>query len=832
MSSSASSTSGNVLVTTTITGVILVVAFLIVHDVFRRIFKRNYEYRSLLNSYLDFVDYNGRRVWVPDRTPNKWPLSWIPATYSVEISDIATHVSLDAAVYLQFYKSSARLYLMIAILTCTTLIPAYMTGGYKDLDPDDPAYVDGILITTMTNVDPGSRSVLWLTFLMEVFVMATVYAWYYYDYVKFAWLARRKFARRTPENFAVLVSDIPDEMRSEEALYALFDRLYPGEVAKVYYYTERSYIDRMKIFYRKALEKKERAMYVCVHSAKKLKGQHPTQKIGGNKCKCGCKRKVPKDVVDRIEYWGEEQERLWTYIHEAQRNPAPEKSKDTGGAIVIFNSIHTASMAAQTQLWYRKSELGVMRAPQPAAVRWWKFKMPYRAKIPWSITTFFLNVLIIIAYSPISLFVSALSSIPSLVQIPGLEWLSFLLSWPQWILNLIQGLVPPLLLALFSVLISLLQRLIITRGRHFGQQEVEDRLRNYYTAFLFVAHFFYVLIGGSVFDQLSLFFQTGEFDWEQLASVIPAQSIFFMNYVLYNACFSFPYLFSGLVRLMQRWWIIYGLVVLPKTEREWRRVDGGMSSFFLYFKFYGLGMVVNLICIVYSTVAPVINLFAVLYFTLAFWVCKYQMCFTQYNAWSAEGYYFHGVFAFNVVSLFIKQFFMIFLFTLNGAAVQATLEAIFFVSSIAIFTVIRSRFGRISRYGSIASIFDSYGKTIGAEDYLPKRYLKAYIPPSLQRLPDPYDLSGLTAEEAEAHGLDLEFKNNVHDPQYGTRLTRDEHGCPLEKLERKLDDPEEDAGVLITDYTLDPASAPRSQPSSKTQSAVMAKIPSKIEDEK
>jgi hypothetical protein len=43
---------------------------------------------------------------------------------------------------------------------------------------------------------------------------------------------RSKSRWQRPENFTVIVRDIPPEM-SEEALMTLFERVYPGEVAHV-----------------------------------------------------------------------------------------------------------------------------------------------------------------------------------------------------------------------------------------------------------------------------------------------------------------------------------------------------------------------------------------------------------------------------------------------------------------------------------------------------------------------------------------------------------------------------------------------------------------------
>jgi len=858
-------TDAAILETSLITGVSFLIFFIILLEILRPLFPRQYKYRERLrNYYPEFKDMNGRQIWIPSQLPTKRPLSWIPATFAVKESDIAKHISLDAVVFLRFLRSTMYLYLALSILTCVTLLPAYATGPNKALDASDPKYVSGVLILTMSNVERGGPQLV-ATFLVEIGVMITVYGFYYSDYKRYTFYARKSLAMRKASNFAVLIADIPLRINNDEIVYRIMDRLFHKQIAAIYLYNHRKSLDRMKFLWVRSLERKERRELEFHRKMVKFNKKN----ANGNEKKSPKRSEIDVDKkwcvssnekVDEILWWTQRQVFLWnqvkrlqfkcdrnlqqllfqselkqSYADEMKRlskaestisldkpngidaapNSAANVDRESGTnsgtkdeevgnvvarslreeskflgfgdknmdefeneivkgdmsrcAVAVFKTRHAAALACQTQIWDKADRFTIIHAPDASAIRWWKLGVAHRYKNVGSVLTFMACFTIILLWSPISLGISALSNLTTLAQVEWLSWLEPILSWPQWILDLIQGMVPMLLLNLFSVLISLLFRLIITRGRHYSQGEVEDRLRNYYFLFLVFGHFLYVLVSGSILSQLDVILSDFASFVNILATSIPAQSIYFMNYVLYGAFITFPQLLSQWIRIFQRLWIYYGLGVNPQTERELRRVDAGMSSFFLYFKFYALPLTVNLVSIVYSSVAPLINIFALVYFGIAYFTCKHNICFTNYNVFDYGGRYYHGVFSSLVVSLIIKQVFMVILFSVFARPVLSALEALFFISSVVCTIYISKKFFRLSRSGSIVSIFDAYGEVINEDDEVTAEFIQAYVPPSLKPLPKPYDLSGIPREDAKISGLDLDIGNDVDSPDYPHR---------------------------------------------------------------
>jgi len=805
----------DVLLTTLITGSGVFVLLLVLLEILRRVFPRQYQYRHLLSTYYPLItDPNGKRIWAPPVQPTHIPLSWIPATYSVKDADIARHISIDAVVLIRFLRSLAYVYLALSVLTLTTLCTAYATGPHKNLDETDPLFTSGVLIITMSNVQRGGPQ-LWATWIVEVVIMVVMYGFGYRDYERFTWYARKSKATRSARNFAALVSEIPEELACEEGVRMVLERVYEKEqIVKVFVYVRRNALDRAKIQWANVLRAKERAMWSMVN---KLDGERPVHECPKRRCcgACGGVGEEEKKMVDSIKYYAEEQERLRVEIQRAQEKCRVRDAKarvgnvittvkekedgsdahyddeheeymhemvenvhhdDDGGgggaldgsagewnsrcAVVVFRTMHAAAMARQTQLWKHPDEFVIEAAPEPKEIRWHKLGIPSSRSAPGKVITFLLCVGITLLWSPVSIAIAALSNLEALTQIEALSWLRPILSWPSWILGIIQGVLPPLLINILSVLISLLFRLIITRGRHFSQGQVEDTLRNYYFVFLVFGHFLYVLISGSILSQLSAILSDVTQFITLLARAVPASSIYFCNYIFFGCFISFPQLLSQWIRIFQRGWVSYGLMFFPRTERDYRRLDSGMSSMFLYFKFYSVPLLIHLIAMVYSSVAPLINVFAFLYFTIAYWTCKHNLCFTHYNAFSTGGYYYFGVYACMITSLFVKQVFMIVLFSVFGAPAQALLEAMFLVTSIIVTVVTFKRFGRLSRRSSIVTIMDSYGRTIGKEDEVAPRYVRQYEPPSLQPLPFVYDLSGVTEQQADMYGLDLNVGNS------------------------------------------------------------------------
>eukprot|EP00183_Erythrolobus_madagascarensis_P005567 CAMPEP_0185844576 /NCGR_PEP_ID=MMETSP1354-20130828/681_1 /TAXON_ID=708628 /ORGANISM="Erythrolobus madagascarensis, Strain CCMP3276" /LENGTH=782 /DNA_ID=CAMNT_0028544259 /DNA_START=49 /DNA_END=2397 /DNA_ORIENTATION=+ len=750
-----------------VVGIVVLVLMLILFELFRRLFPRIFKLRENLASYPDdIVTSSGKRIWYPPYPLSGYPLSWIKATWQVKEVEIAKHISVDAVVYLRYLKSQLLLYTVLTVLTFITLMPVYATGTNKNLEVSDPRYIQGVLVLSLSNVAPKDNR-LWVTWIVEIFVMIIVYTFYYKDFQRYTFYAQKYLASRAPRAFAVIVYDIPERFRSSDAVFAIFDRIFPGEVASANFVQLAPKLLKKKMAYTAALTKKELAIWKTENSKTHEVPQIKPKAEGGGPCA------GKLEPMNAIEYWhGKElelreevrsdQERCESVAPTALKDVVSPRSEEvqeqndlmipTRVAIVLFKTMHTASQAAQTQIWYEPGEFIVKRAPEPAAINWPKLKVSRKLDLPVKMIVSFVIILICVFWGAISVAISALGNLSALSQVNGFSWLEPVLSWPNWLVGLIEGFLPPLLLMVLSKLAPVIFRVLLIQCRYPWLISVEIAVRNYYYFFLFLTSFVFILVSGSILSQLQTLIDNPTATLDILASSIPAQALFFMNLVLQSSFIGFPLLHSQLPRVFLR--LLLWLFTWPKTERQLRKLDLGPGHFFLYFKFYALSMLTSLIAIVYSSITPLINLFAAVYFLIAYWVCKYAIAYTHHVPYRAGGLMYRGCFWGLMINLFFKQLCMIGLFSVFKAPAQAALEAIFLLSSIFLAILVHRRFSRLSSQGALMSVFDSYGATIGKEDEIAPRFLDAYTYPGLVPIKDPQNLSGVSDEQIAELGLE------------------------------------------------------------------------------
>jgi len=740
-------------------------------ELFRRWHPRIFRLREYVATHdYGVVTPSGKPIWYPPSAPSSLPLSWIPATWKIREIEIAKHISVDAVVYLRYLRSQLLLFTALTVLTFCTLMPVYATGPNKNREESDPRYIDGVLVLSMSNLDSDSNAKLWVTWIVEVFIMIIVYSFYYSDFQRYSFYAQKDLASRAPKAFAVIIYDVPERLRRSEIIYSIFDRIYPGEVASARILQVVPEALKKKMAYTGALTNRELAIWRT--NAASNHEQPTIRPKAEGAGPCGGKGE-PRNAV---EYWHEQEQQLRTE-HEilvkqyAEAAPtvfedslnigAGEKlptddteytSASTRVAIVMFKTLHTASQAAQTQIWYRPGEFIVKRAPEPAAINWPKLMRSKKTDLPAKMIVLGIVVLICLFWGAISVAISALGNLTALSQVSGFQWLEPVLTWPAWLLGLIEGFLPPLLLMILAKLAPVIFRVMLNMCRYLWLMEIEIAVRNYYYLFLFLTSFVFILVSGSILSQLQTLIENPTQILDILATSIPAQALFFLNLVLQSSFIGFPLQHTQLPRVLLRWILL--LVVRPKTDRQRQKIDLGPGHFFLYFKFYALSMLTSLIAIVYSSIAPLINLFAAVYFLIAYWVCKHEIAFTHIVPFQSGGLMWRGCFWGLMINLFFKQLCMIGLFSVFKAPVQAALEAIFLLSSIFLAVLVHKRFSRLSRHGALMSVFDSYGSTIGKEDEIAPRYLKAYTYPGLVPIQDPTNLSGVTDAEIAALGFE------------------------------------------------------------------------------
>ena len=234
--------------------------------------------------------------------------------------------------------------------------------------------------------------------------------------------------------------------------------------------------------------------------------------------------------------------------------------------------------------------------------------------------------------------ISALGNLQSLSQVSGFSWLTPVLTWPTFLLGLIEGFLPPFLIALLSQLFHILARVFLGQARFYSLARLDNAVRNWYFTFLSATSFWYVLIAGSFLSQIQNLIAnptTSEI-FNLLSTSIPQQAAFFLNFILQSIFIGGAMLMLQVPRLIIR--ALLWVLRRPKTEREIRKLDRGPFTSFLFFKFYATTGLISLITMVYSAISPISALFGAAFFGLNYFISKYNMCYTNWRSFQDGGY--------------------------------------------------------------------------------------------------------------------------------------------------------------------------------------------------
>lgn len=235
--------------------------------------------------------------------------------------------------------------------------------------------------------------------------------------------------------------------------------------------------------------------------------------------------------VDTIEHCRKEVARLNLEIEVDQQQP--EKFPLMSSAFIQFNHQVAAHMACQAVSHHLPKQMEprvVEISPDDViwdnmSINWWE-----RYLRTFGILTLVIAMVVGWAF-PVA-FTGLLSQLSYLES--AFPWLGWIDRMPPWFLSAVQGILPPLFLAILMALLPLILRFLSrTQGLHTGMG-IELTVQNYYFAFLFVQLFLVVTIASS-FSSI-IHNVTDVTSWpELLAQNIPVASNYFFSYMILQA---------------------------------------------------------------------------------------------------------------------------------------------------------------------------------------------------------------------------------------------------------------------------------------------------------
>nr|KYP69319.1 putative membrane protein C2G11.09 [Cajanus cajan] len=591
--------------------------------------------------------------------------NWMPEALRMPEPELIDHAGLDSVVYLRIYLIGLKIFVPIAFLAWTVLVPVNWTSSG----------LEGAQIKNITSSDIDKLSVSNVHSRSERFwghiIMAYAFTfWTCYvllkDYEKVASMRLGFLAaeRRRPDQFTVssiihiftyrnmlvLVRNIPPD--PDESVSDLVEHFFlvnhPG-----HYLTHQVVYDANKLA--KFVKKKKKLTNWLVYYQNKLErtSKRPEIKTGflglwGKK-------------VDAIDYHITEIDKLSNEIVVEREKVINDPKSIMPAAFVSFKSRWAAAVCAQTQQSRNPTLWLTEWAPEPRDVYWRNLPIPYVSltvrRLIIAVAFFFLTFFFMI---PIA-FVQTLASLDGIQK--AAPWLKPLVKIP-FIKSFIQGFLPGIVLKLFLIFLPTIL-MIMSKFEGFESiSSLERRSASRHYLFNFVNIFLGNILTGTAFQQLSSFIHQPANQYPvTIGTAIPLKASFFITYIMVDGWASI-----AAEVLMLKPLIFYHLknFFLVKTEKDREEaMDPGSIGFNtgepriqLYF----------LLGLVYAAVTPAVLPFIIVFFGLAYVVFRHQIINVYNQEYESGAAFWPDVHFRIVLALIVSQIVLMGLLTTKKAA--------------------------------------------------------------------------------------------------------------------------------------------------------------------
>lgn len=629
--------------------------------------------------------------------------SWPIALFKSDYRDVERVNGPDAYLFVRFLRMMVRILLPIWIISWAVLLP--LTSANNSV-----AGKTGLDLFTFGNVSPSNQP-RYAGHLVCAYLFTF---WIYWNIkremrhfvtVRQLHLVDPKHSRSSQAN-TVLVTGIPAKFLSEKALEQLYSHL-PGGVKKVW--LNRNLKDLPAVYDRRlsACKKLESAETNLIRTAikirnKKLKGGEKVDEaynINPDQAERDvalAERLVPKakrpthrlpprflpfslpfigEKVDTIEWARNEIVICTTQLREArqvlveQSNlPAPD---DVDGdrritredlpvqtypplnsAFITFKKQIAAHMAYRMLTHhdpYRMADRYL--EVSPVDIIWGNLAMnPYEKRVRMAISYAATAALIIFWAIPVA-FVGIISNIHGLCV--RASWLAWLCTIPSPVIGIIQGILPPVLLAVLNMLLPIVLRMLGSFQGIPTRTGLELSLMTRFFIFQVIHSFLIVTLSSGIIAALPSLLQNPSSVATLLAANLPQASTFFLTFIVLQGLSGVAGSFLAVVQL-----VLYyvKLFILGSTPRSIYDIKFGPRSVAWGTLFPSITLL-TVITFAYSVISPIINGFSVVTFFLFYLLYKYLFLYqyTQPPQLDTGGLFFPRAIQHVFVGLYVQQ---------------------------------------------------------------------------------------------------------------------------------------------------------------------------------
>ncbi|KAJ4877374.1 ERD (early-responsive to dehydration stress) family protein [Raphanus sativus] len=579
-------------------------------------------------------------------------LNWIPAALKMPEAELIDHAGLDSAVYLRIYLIGLKIFVPIALLSWSILVPVNWTSDGLQLAKLRNVTSSDIDKLSISNVEYGSDR-FWSHLVMEyAFTFWTCYV-LKNEYKKIASmrLAFLQSEKRRADQFTVLVRNVPPD--SHESISENVEHFFM--VNHPDHYLTNQVVYNANELAGLVAEKKKMQNWFDYYQLKytRNKEQRPRVKLGflglwGKK-------------VDAMDHYTDELKKLSEQIMEERKRIKKDNKGVMPAAFVSFKTRWGAAVCAQTQQTKNPTEWLTAWAPEAREVYWPNLAMPYVSltvrRLVMHVAFFFLTFFFII---PIA-FVQSLASIEGIQK--SAPFLNTIIE-KDFIKSLIQGFLPGIVLKLFLIFLPTILMIMSKFEGFVSISSLERRAAFRYYLFNLVNVFLGSIVTGSAFEQLDSFLKQSADQIPRTVGVaIPIKATFFITYIMVDGWAGVA---GEILRLKP--FVIFHLknFFLVKTEKDREEaMDPGQIEFYatepriqLYF----------LLGLVYAPVTPVLLPFIIFFFGFAYLIFRHQIINVYNQEYESGAAFWPDVHGRIISALIISQILLIGLMSTKGKA--------------------------------------------------------------------------------------------------------------------------------------------------------------------
>ncbi|KAJ3232428.1 hypothetical protein HDU81_002980 [Chytriomyces hyalinus] len=334
-----------------------------------------------------------------------------------------------------------------------------------------------------------------------------------------------------------------------------------------------------------------------------------------------------------------------------------------GSAFVTFKTQRSAQIAVQVLLFssFNRYKMQISLAPAPQDVIWPTISMhPIRRHVQ----SYLVNI-IAIAFTffwivPASS-VAVLTNLDELAKFKPLSPLISTIARNPSLYIFLKTIGPPIVINFFNMIIPYIFEFIIGLQGLESRSKIETRTLAHYFFFLIFNVLLVFTLSKAVLNYINLVVANPYAVFQILAGTLPTGATFFINYITIDIVFFALELLRPAILI----WNAF-LKVSNKTPRQVHEMNL-MTSYLNFGILYPIHILIFIIALIYSVVAPLILLPATIYFGLGYLVYRNQLLFVYVKEWEAYGRHWTMAFSRIIIGLIIFQITMAGMFLIKGA---------------------------------------------------------------------------------------------------------------------------------------------------------------------